>query len=57
MKILTALHLVPKQAIADLVGSANSYQYNIPCLQSFKKELADYYGVHPDHILVTLRAR
>jgi histidinol-phosphate aminotransferase len=42
-----------KKAIAELIGTANRYQYNIPSLQPFKKELADYYGVSPDHLLIT----
>ncbi|KIC93393.1 pyridoxal phosphate-dependent aminotransferase [Flavihumibacter solisilvae] len=42
-----------KQAIADLISSAHRYQYNIPGVQTFKKELADYYGVTPEHLLVT----
>ncbi|KIC91532.1 histidinol-phosphate transaminase [Flavihumibacter sp. ZG627] len=42
-----------KKAIADMIGTAHRYQYNIPGLQTFKQELADYYGVTADHILVT----
>lgn len=42
-----------KKAINELVGSAHRYQYNIPALQTFRKELADYYGVSVEHILVT----
>ncbi|ULQ57258.1 histidinol-phosphate aminotransferase family protein [Flavihumibacter rivuli] len=42
-----------KQAIADMINSAHRYQYNIPSLQNFKKELATFYGVTPDHLLVT----
>ncbi len=42
-----------KKAIADMIGTAHRYQYNIPGLQTFKQELANYYGVTADHILVT----
>ncbi len=42
-----------KKAIASLVDSAHRYQYNIPSLQSFRKELAAHYGVTADHILLT----
>lgn len=42
-----------KKAISDLISSSHRYQYNIPALQTFRKELAEYYGVTVDHILVT----
>ena len=42
-----------KQAIIDMIAQANRYQYNIPALQSFKKELGNHYGVTQEHVLVT----
>ena len=32
-----------KQAILDMIGEANRYQFNVASLQSFKKSLGDYY--------------
>lgn len=42
-----------KQAIIDMIAQANRYQFNVPALQSFKKELADHYKVTEEHILVS----
>lgn len=42
-----------KKAISDLIGQAHRYQYNIPHVQEFRKQLADYYGVTTDHLLLT----
>lgn len=42
-----------KQAIADMIGEANRYQFNVPSLQNFKSRLAEYYGVDADRVLVT----
>ncbi len=42
-----------KQAIIDLIGEANRYQYNVPAVQNFKKELADHFNVNAEQVLVT----
>lgn len=42
-----------KQAIADLINTANRYAYNVPAVQGFKKELAEECGVTPEHLLIT----
>lgn len=42
-----------KKAVSDLIKDAHRYQYNIPHVQLFKKQLADYYGVTPEHVLLT----
>ena len=42
-----------KQAILDMIGEANRYQFNVASLQSFKKDLADYYKVNENQVLVT----
>ncbi len=42
-----------RQAILDMMGETNRYQFNVPALQSFNKKLADYYKVNQDHVLVT----
>lgn len=42
-----------KQAIADMAGLSNRYQFNIPSMQGFRKTLANYYGLESDQVLVT----
>lgn len=42
-----------RQAIAELINTANRYAYNVPVIQSFKKDLAAAYGVSTDHLLIT----
>ncbi len=42
-----------KKAISELVNEAHRYQYNIPHVQEFRKQLADFYGVSTDHLLLT----
>src|SRR5258705_6100462 len=42
-----------RQAILDMMGETNRYQFNVASLQSFKKTLADYYKVNENQILVT----
>ena len=42
-----------KQAIVEMLGEANRYAMNIPSLQSFRKNLADYYKVEAGQVLVT----
>lgn len=42
-----------KQAILDMLGQSNRYQFNVPALQSFKKRLASYYNVTEDQVLIT----
>ncbi len=36
-----------------MLGEANRYQYNIASLKSFKKEVAAYYKLMPEQILLT----
>ena len=42
-----------KQALLDMIGEANRYQFNVASLQSFKKDLADHYKVNENQVLVT----
>lgn len=42
-----------KEALLSALGEAHRYQYNHANLKDFKKELANYYGVNADQILVT----
>ena len=42
-----------KQAILDMMSLANRYQFNVPSLQVFRKQLAEKYGLTEDHILIT----
>lgn len=42
-----------KQAIIDMMGQANRYQFNVPALQNFRKQLGAYYKVSTENILVT----
>jgi len=42
-----------KQAILDMMGEANRYQFNVASLQSFKKTIGDYYKVGENQVLVT----
>ena len=42
-----------KKAISDLLGEANRYQYNISSLKNFKKEIAAYYNLTPEQILLS----
>lgn len=42
-----------KEAIMQMIGEANRYQFNVTSLKSFTKQLAEYYGVTESHILVT----
>ncbi len=42
-----------KDAIIAMIGQANRYQFNVPVLQSFRKDLATYYGVSANQVLVT----
>jgi len=42
-----------RQAIIDMIPQANRYLMNVPSLQTFKKELTDYYKLTPDQIIIT----
>jgi histidinol-phosphate aminotransferase len=42
-----------KQAIINMISQANRYYVNVPTLQTFKKELADFHKVNPDQVIVT----
>jgi histidinol-phosphate aminotransferase len=42
-----------RQAILDMIGESNRYQFNVPALESFRKTLADHYRVNEDQVLVT----
>ncbi len=42
-----------RQAIMDMMGQTNRYQFNISSLDSFRKTLGAYYGVNEDQVLVT----
>ena len=42
-----------KQAILDVMGEANRYQFNVTAVKDFKKELAEHLGVNAENLLVT----
>jgi len=42
-----------RQAIIDMLGESNRYQFNVSSLQSLKNDLAAYYGLSPEQILIT----
>ena len=42
-----------KQAILDMMGETNRYQFNVASLQSFKKTIGDHYKVGENQVLVT----
>lgn len=42
-----------RQAILDMMGETNRYQFNVASLQSFKKTLGEYYKVGENQVLVT----
>lgn len=42
-----------KQALLDMLGEANRYQFNVASLASFKKTIGDYYKVGENQVLVT----
>ena len=45
--------LKAKQAILDMIGESNRYQFNVVGLELFKKNLANYYKVKEDQLLIT----
>src|SRR5262245_28058613 len=42
-----------RQAILDMMGETNRYQFNVASLQSFKKTIGNYYKVGENQVLVT----
>ncbi len=42
-----------KEAILEMIGQSNRYQFNVPSLQPFRKEIAEHYKVKPEQLLVT----
>ncbi|MES1218238.1 MAG: histidinol-phosphate transaminase, partial [Bacteroidota bacterium] len=42
-----------KKAITDVLGEANRYSFNISALSNFKNEVASYYKLSPEQILIT----
>jgi histidinol-phosphate aminotransferase len=42
-----------RQAILDMMGETNRYQFNVASLQSFKKTIGDYYKVAENQVMVT----
>jgi histidinol-phosphate aminotransferase len=42
-----------RQAIQDMMGETNRYQFNVASLQSFKKQLGDYYKVNENQVMIT----
>lgn len=42
-----------KQAVKEMSRDAHRYQYNILSLRSFRKTLAEYYGLSENHIIAT----
>jgi histidinol-phosphate aminotransferase len=42
-----------KQAIINMIGEANRYQFNVASLQSFKNDIANYFKIPADQLLIT----
>ena len=42
-----------KQAIMDMSNLSNRYQFNIPSLQNFRKQLAENFHLTPENVLIT----
>jgi histidinol-phosphate aminotransferase len=42
-----------RQAIMDMMGFANRYQFNVGSLQGFRKQLAEKFNLSEDNILIT----
>jgi histidinol-phosphate aminotransferase len=42
-----------RQAILDMMGETNRYQFNVASLESFKKTIGEYYKVGENQVLVT----
>src|SRR5215813_3570430 len=41
-----------KDAILNMIGEANRYQFNVASLQSFKNDIAKYFGVSSSQLLI-----
>lgn len=41
-----------KEAIKEMMSFANRYSGNVPQIQTFKKELAAFYGLTPEHTII-----
>lgn len=41
-----------KEAIKEMIPYANRYSGNVPLIQTFKKELADYYKINDDQLII-----
>jgi len=42
-----------KQAIINMIGEANRYQFNVASLKTFKEQVAAYYKISPEQLLIT----
>jgi len=42
-----------KQAIMDMMSLSNRYQFNIPALQNFRKQLAEKFNLTEDNVIIT----
>lgn len=42
-----------RQAIMDMITYGNRYPFNVSRIQAFKKDLAAFYGLKEDHLLIT----
>jgi histidinol-phosphate aminotransferase len=42
-----------KEAVIGMLSEANRYQFNVPSLQQFTKDLAQYYTINQDQVLIT----
>jgi len=42
-----------KQAIINMIGEANRYQFNVASLQSFKNDIANYFNIPAEQLLIT----
>src|SRR4030095_8350713 len=42
-----------RQAIMDMIGFGNRYPFNVTRLQTFRKDLASFYGVKEECVLIT----
>ncbi len=47
------ISLKAKQAILDMMGETNRYQFNIASLQSFKKTIAEHNAVSAEQVMIT----
>lgn len=47
------LSALARQAITDMIGYGNRYPFNVTRLQTFRKDLASFYGLKEESLLIT----